>query len=558
MELDEGFAGAGSVGTQPDPPFGCTQPGLSQGDAANTARYDLEAASGVLTAAYRHLVHLTRISLEERHWAGSGIRSPEHWLTCFAGVSRAAAKDIVQVASRAHELPHAMTAFDTTAMTFHQLVIIARHVPAPYEEAVTRLAPHTDVGQLGRAVRTFPFHTDDTEAADDPCAEDAMPDPDPATKPASMESWFADQRYHLRFEGSIEQGELIEQALREVKDFLFGATRHNTHDVDTVDTGDDDNDCEHHTTNHADTDHADTDHADTEFTDEFTDACIDDEFTDEVTDVDRDDSDNMPDGEPESSTADIADMADIADIADVADVADVADPAGALDPELLGLLFGTGLDAAGKPRITLADALVAAMDRALHAGTADVAGRADTYRVLFHLDTDHHAWTTRAGAIPPSMAAKLTCDGLLVPIWEKDGSPVNVGRTQRIVPLRTRRLVDDRDGGCRFPGCPTHRYIEIHHIVHWADGGTTDLHNLISLCPHHHDRLHAGDFTITPGQGDDRNGGAAVFRDQRGRPLHRRPAPPGTPPPQAPHAPPYERRSWDDLDYNWIDFERSG
>ena len=37
-----------------------------------------------------------------------------------------------------------------------------------------------------------------------------------------------------------------------------------------------------------------------------------------------------------------------------------------LDPELLGLLFGTGLDAAGKPRITLADALVAnglAVDR---------------------------------------------------------------------------------------------------------------------------------------------------------------------------------------------------
>uniref|UniRef100_UPI003D71EA04 hypothetical protein n=1 Tax=Calidifontibacter indicus TaxID=419650 RepID=UPI003D71EA04 len=89
MELDEGFAGAGSVGTQPDPPFGCTQPGLSQGDAACTARYDLEAASGVLTAAYRHLVHLTRISLDEQHWAGSGIRSPEHWLTCFAGVSRA-------------------------------------------------------------------------------------------------------------------------------------------------------------------------------------------------------------------------------------------------------------------------------------------------------------------------------------------------------------------------------------------------------------------------------------------------------------------------------------
>lgn len=115
MELDEGYAGAGSVGTQPDPSTDTpdvrvtsTAPGLSQSDAACRARDDLEYASGVLTTAYRHLVQVMRISLDQEHWAAPGIRSPEHWLTCFAGVSRAAARDIVKVASRAPELPCAV------------------------------------------------------------------------------------------------------------------------------------------------------------------------------------------------------------------------------------------------------------------------------------------------------------------------------------------------------------------------------------------------------------------------------------------------------------------
>jgi hypothetical protein len=29
-----------------------------------------------------------------------------------------------------------------------------------------------------------------------------------------------------------------------------------------------------------------------------------------------------------------------------------------------------------------------------------------------------------------------------------------------------------------------------HHLTHWADGGTTALHNLILLCGHHHRTVH--------------------------------------------------------------------
>lgn len=36
-----------------------------------------------------------------------------------------------------------------------------------------------------------------------------------------------------------------------------------------------------------------------------------------------------------------------------------------------------------------------------------------------------------------------------------------------------------------------------HHIVHWADGGPTDLDNLALLCGAHHRALHADGWTIT-------------------------------------------------------------
>lgn len=35
---------------------------------------------------------------------------------------------------------------------------------------------------------------------------------------------------------------------------------------------------------------------------------------------------------------------------------------------------------------------------------------------------------------------------------------------------------------CAMPGCTHTRFIEIHHMKEWADGGKTDLDNLIPLC----------------------------------------------------------------------------
>jgi hypothetical protein len=83
------------------------------------------------------------------------------------------------------------------------------------------------------------------------------------------------------------------------------------------------------------------------------------------------------------------------------------------------------------------------------------------------------------------------------------GEPLDVGRKTRSIPPAIRRALNTRDGGCRFPGCTHQRYVDAHHIEHWADGGETKLANLVTLCRLHHRLVHEGEITIDtlPGGG---------------------------------------------------------
>ncbi|MGA9276853.1 HNH endonuclease signature motif containing protein, partial [Ilumatobacter sp.] len=131
------------------------------------------------------------------------------------------------------------------------------------------------------------------------------------------------------------------------------------------------------------------------------------------------------------------------------------------------------------------------------------------------------------------------------------GVAVSVGRTQHIVPDRTRRIVEYRDGGCRVPGCRNGRHVEVHHIIHWADGGPTDTANLICLCPKHHRQHHQGRLGITGNADID----AVEFTDDNERLLTdsgTRPEPIGAPPPPI-------RGTWqhplgERLDFRWLSF----
>ena len=124
---------------------------------------------------------------------------------------------------------------------------------------------------------------------------------------------------------------------------------------------------------------------------------------------------------------------------------------------------------------------------------ASAAGRSASMPGSYRRGT---ATTTDGWRIPMSIRQHLLCDGVVQPVWERDGVPFSAGRAHRIVPDRTRRIVELRDRGCRTPGC-TSKHVEIHHIVHWLDGGTTDTSNLISLCKYHHRMHHQGELEIT-------------------------------------------------------------
>ncbi|HEY5876512.1 MAG TPA: DUF222 domain-containing protein [Ilumatobacteraceae bacterium] len=96
-----------------------------------------------------------------------------------------------------------------------------------------------------------------------------------------------------------------------------------------------------------------------------------------------------------------------------------------------------------------------------------------------------------------STVRRLCCDAGVVPIVERsDGSVLDIGRRTRTVPRALRRALARRDEGCRFPGCNHTRWVDAHHVVHWADGGATKLENLCLLCRFHHRLVHEGGYRI--------------------------------------------------------------
>ncbi|MEV6907382.1 DUF222 domain-containing protein [Amycolatopsis sp. NPDC051071] len=102
------------------------------------------------------------------------------------------------------------------------------------------------------------------------------------------------------------------------------------------------------------------------------------------------------------------------------------------------------------------------------------------------------------GELTAREARMMACDCVMVPVvLSAAGEPLDVGRLRRFVTPGQRRALNVRDRGCSFPGC--HRlpkHCHAHHVRHWADGGRTDLRNLVLLCHFHHRLIHHGDWDV--------------------------------------------------------------
>ncbi len=227
-----------------------------------------------------------------------------------------------------------------------------------------------------------------------------------------------------------------------------------------------------------------------------------------------------------------------------------------------------------------ADAVGLLAERALAAGFGDDARgtRADRYQVLLHVEPETlraHEPSGRSELdgvrVCKETARRLTCDaGVAVVEGEPEtrgpdvtavtsatsagstcrgashvtsvtsegaitrsgtSTVTSAGRRTRTISPALRRALLARDRGCRFPGCGS-RFVDAHHIVHWADGGPTELTNLVLLCARHHRHVHEHGMRVYL----DRTA-AVVFFTVAGRAIAGAPAPQGEPARHLPPAP---------------------
>jgi hypothetical protein len=96
------------------------------------------------------------------------------------------------------------------------------------------------------------------------------------------------------------------------------------------------------------------------------------------------------------------------------------------------------------------------------------------------------------GPISPAAARRIACcAGIQRVLLDPAGAVLEVGREHRTATPAQFAALTARDGGCAFPGCTRPpAWCIAHHIIHWADGGPTDLDNLVLLCGHHHTVAH--------------------------------------------------------------------
>ncbi len=121
----------------------------------------------------------------------------------------------------------------------------------------------------------------------------------------------------------------------------------------------------------------------------------------------------------------------------------------------------------------------------------------ENYQVVIHVDEAALTEGEGRSDVPLQTARRLTCDGSTVTMIDNaKGEPLSIGRKKRTVPTAMNRALWARDHGCTFPGCTHTRYVDAHHVVHWANGGETSLNNLILLCTQHHRLVHEDGYDI--------------------------------------------------------------
>ena len=185
---------------------------------------------------------------------------------------------------------------------------------------------------------------------------------------------------------------------------------------------------------------------------------------------------------------------------------------GVLDP-VTGAAFRTALDSLAQwrgPEDTrnhgqrMADALAELLDHHMNEGRLP---RRKGVRPHVTLTTTLQGLKDELGApaaelelgmqISGKTVERLACDCTMSRVLLADSVVVDVGRATRTVSPATRRALQQRDRGCRWPGCDRPvGWSTPHHIEFWSRGGSTDLDNLVLLCHYHHRLVHEQEWQV--------------------------------------------------------------
>ncbi|WP_207782091.1 HNH endonuclease signature motif containing protein [Phytoactinopolyspora limicola] len=122
----------------------------------------------------------------------------------------------------------------------------------------------------------------------------------------------------------------------------------------------------------------------------------------------------------------------------------------------------------------------------------------DTWARRFGVAPAELTW---GGPVSTGTARRLACDAAVTAVLvDQHGVPLRVGRAERSVTAGIWTALVARDRGCVFPACTRPpEWCHAHHIKHWADGGDTDVENLVLLCGHHHRVIHHGGWDVRLG-----------------------------------------------------------
>jgi hypothetical protein len=145
------------------------------------------------------------------------------------------------------------------------------------------------------------------------------------------------------------------------------------------------------------------------------------------------------------------------------------------------------------------DAFVGALCSAALEGApaSEPTGRAKFQIALTVCRRCQQGWQEGAGAqvtVDAAVVDRAYCDAQH--IGSIDGPAPE--RAYQDIPPSVARFVWRRDGGrCRVDGCRSSRGLELHHVIHRADGGTHDPSNIVLCCSSCHQAHHAGLLTIS-------------------------------------------------------------